>query len=44
MDQDEETEDLEALAELERAEEGSSENNTTEEENEVSKQTTCLFT
>ncbi|XP_026196504.1 adenylate kinase 9 isoform X2 [Anabas testudineus] len=37
VDQDEEAEDLEALAELERAEEGSSDNDATEEENEGDK-------
>lgn len=39
MDLDEEAEDIEALAELERAEEASSDNEAAEEEeNEVSKQ------
>lgn len=38
VDQDEEAEDLEAVAELERAAKGGSDNNTAEEENEVSKQ------
>lgn len=38
MDLDREAEDMEALAELERAEEGSSDNDAVEEEDEVSKQ------
>lgn len=42
VDLDEETEDMEALAELERAEEGSSDNDATEEEDEVSKQRSLL--
>ncbi len=42
VDLDEETEDMEALAELERAEEGSSDNDAAEEEDEVSKQRSLL--
>lgn len=42
MDLDEEAEDFEALAELERAEEGSSDADATEEEDEVSKQRSLL--
>lgn len=42
MDLDEEAEDIEALAELERAEEGSSDNDAAEEEDEVSKQRSFL--
>lgn len=38
VDLDEETEDMDALAELERADEGSSDNDTVEEEDEVSEQ------
>lgn len=43
MDLDEEAEDIEALAELERAEEGNSNNDIAEEEDEVSKQTSFHF-
>ena len=42
MDLDEEAEDIEALAELERLEDGSSGNDAAEEEEEVSKQTSLL--
>lgn len=42
VDLDEEAEDIEALAELERAEEGSSDNDAAEEEDEVSKQRSFL--
>lgn len=42
VDLDEETEDMEALAELERADEGSNDNDAAEEEDEVSKQRSLL--